>query len=77
MKDLILNTQAQATSIRHTVYTNINMNLRIYIHILKQEMNSDTNDAFYQIKFIGRQKKVEQNEATKQDKLQLILEYYT
>lgn len=40
-------------------------------------MNSDTNDAFYQIKFIGRQKKVEQNEAAKQDKLQLILEYYT
>lgn len=32
-------------------------------------MNNDTNDAFYQIKFIRRQKKkVEQNEATKQDK---------
>lgn len=57
MKNRILNTQAQATSIRHTGYTDINMNLRIYIHILKQEMNSDTNDAFYQIKFIGRQKK--------------------
>lgn len=40
-------------------------------------MNNDTNDAFYQIKFIRRQKKVEQNEAAKQDKLQLILEYYT
>lgn len=40
-------------------------------------MNNDTNDAFYQIKFIRRQKKVEQNEAAKQDKLQLTLEYYT